>query len=110
MYLYIIATYHAEYNFSACMAYDVALRRDFVVYLYIIATYHAEYNFSACMAYDVAFRRKAARFRLSSWGQIDPQLYTKAFTGSGKANPRAWYDHCLTSSHSSSDCPLFFLW
>ena len=80
---------------------------DLMAYLYVIATCHAEYNFSACMAYDVAFRRKAARFRLASWGQIDPQLYTKAFTGSGKARPRAWCDHCLTSSHSSSDCPLF---
>ena len=80
---------------------------DLFAYMYIIATCHAEYTFSACMAYDVAFRRKAARFRLTSWGQIDPQLYTKAFTGSGKARPRAWCDHCLTSSHSPSECPLF---
>ena len=49
---------------------------DLMAYLYLIATCHAEYNLSACMAYDVAFRRKAARFRLASWGEIDPQLYT----------------------------------
>ena len=78
---------------------------DLMAYLYLIATCHAEYNFSACMAYDIAFRRKAARCLLASWGQIDRQLYT--FTGSGKAHPKAWCDHCLTSSHSSSDCPLF---
>jgi hypothetical protein len=45
-----------------------------MVYLYLIATCHAEYDFSACMAYDVAFRRKTARFRLASWSQRDPQL------------------------------------
>ena len=30
---------------------------DLFAYMYIIATCHAEYTFSACMAYDVAFRR-----------------------------------------------------
>ena len=74
--------------------------------LYIIATCHAEFNLSPYMAYDVAFGRKAARYRLASWDQIDPQLYSKAFAASGKARPRDWCDHCLTSSHSSSDCPL----
>ena len=54
---------------------------DLMAYLYLIATCHAEYNISACMANDIAFRRKAARFCLASWGRIDPQLYTKAFTG-----------------------------
>ena len=80
---------------------------DLMAYLYIIASCHAEYNFPACMAYDVAFRRKAARFHLASRGKIDPQLYTKAFTGSSKACPRAWCDHCLTSSHTSYECILF---
>ena len=75
---------------------------DLFAYLYIVSTCHAE--FSACMAYDITFRRKAARFRLTTWGQIYPQLYTKAFTEAGKARPRAWCDHCLTFS---SDCPLF---
>ena len=67
-----------------------------------------EYNFSACLAYDVSFRKKAARFRLATWGQIDPQLYTRAFTGAGKARPRALCDHCLSPGHSSTDCTLFY--
>lgn len=46
-------------------------------------------------------------FHLTSWSATDPQLYTKAFTGPGKAHPKAWCDHCLTSSHLSSECPIF---
>ena len=82
---------------------------DLMAYLYNIATCHGEYHFHPCMAYDVAFRMKASRFKLTSWGHIDPQLYTRAFTGPGKARPRAWCDHCLTSSHTSPECPLFSL-
>ena len=81
---------------------------DLLAYLYLIATCHTEYTFPACLAYDVAFRKKAGRFRLASWGNIDPQLYAKAFTGSGKARPRAWCDSCLTAQHSTADC-LFFI-
>ena len=81
---------------------------DLLAYLYLIATCHTEYTFPACLAYDVAFRKKAGRFRLASWGNIDPQLYAKAFTGSGKARPRAWCDSCLTAQHSTADCPLFY--
>ena len=96
--------------FSVCAHYLASHHpqrsTDLPAYMYVIATCHAEYSFTACMAYDVAFRRKAARFCLTAWGQIDPQLYTKAFTGSGKARPRAWCDHCLTRAHTSSDCPL----
>ena len=81
---------------------------DLIAYLYLIATCHAEYQLPACLAYDVAFRRKAGRFKLASWGNIDPQLYAKAFTGVGKAKPRAWCESCLTGQHSTSDCPLFY--
>ena len=81
---------------------------DLMGYLYILAICQAEYNFPACLAYDIAFRKKAARFRLTSWGQIDPQLYTKAFTGAGKAKAQAWCDHCLAPSHTPAECPYFY--
>ena len=55
-------------------------------YRYLIATCRTKCTFLACMAYDVAFRKKAGS--LVSWGQIDLQLYTKAFAGSGKAQAR----------------------
>ena len=80
---------------------------DLLAYLYLIATCQVEFNFSACLAYDVAFRRKASTFRLT--GQIDPQIYAKAFTGVGKAKARAWCDTCLVSHHTTADCPLFFI-
>ena len=57
---------------------------------------------------DVAFRRKASTFRLITWGQIDPQIYAKAFTGVGKAKARAWCDTCLVSHHTTADCPIFY--
>ena len=79
---------------------------DLLAYLYLIATCQVEFNFSACLAYDVAFRRKASTFRLT--GQIDPQIYAKAFTGVGKAKARAWCDTCLVSHHTTADCPLFY--
>ena len=33
---------------------------DVLVYLYVIASAREEFQFAACMAYDVAFRKKAA--------------------------------------------------
>ena len=81
---------------------------DCIAYLYIIATCNMEYNFSACLAYDVSFRKQADRFKLTTWGQIDPQLYARAFTGAGKACPHAWCEHCLSPTHSSTDCTLFY--
>ena len=89
------------------LAHQPMRSADLMGYLYILATCQAEYNFPACLAYDIAFRKKAARFRLTSWGQIDPQLYTKAFTGAGKAKARAWCDHCLAPSHTPAECPIF---
>ena len=62
---------------------------------------------SACLAYDVAFRRKAHRFRLASWGHIDPELYAKAFTGPGRAKPQATCDLCLSATHSNSQCRFY---
>ena len=81
---------------------------DLIAYLHIIATCNMEYNFTACLAYDTAFRKKAARFHLPTWGQIDPQLYARAFTGAGKSRAHAVCEHCLSPSHSSADCTLFY--
>ena len=81
---------------------------DLLAYLYLIATCQVEFNFGACLAYDVAFRRKASTFRITTWGQIDPQIYAKAFTGVGTAKARAWCDTCLVSHHATADCPLFY--
>ena len=47
---------------------------------HIMAAASQEFHFVACLAYDIAFRKKAAIFQLSSWGHIDPQIYSKAFT------------------------------
>ena len=33
---------------------------DMLAYLYVIASAHEEFQFAACMTYDVAFRKKAA--------------------------------------------------
>ena len=64
---------------------------DMLAYLYVIASAHQEFHFAACMANEVVFmanevvfRKKAANFRLSSWGHIDPLVYSKAFTGSSR--------------------------
>ena len=35
-----------------------------LAYLYVIASAHEEFQFAACMAYDVAFRKKAANFMM----------------------------------------------
>ena len=60
-----------------------------LAYLHVIASAQEEFQFAACMAYDVAFRKKADNFRLSAWGYIDPQIYFKAFTGARKVKPDA---------------------
>ena len=60
-----------------------------LAYLHVIASEHEEFQFTACMAYNVAFRKMAANFRLSSWGHIDSQVYSKVFTGASKAKPGA---------------------
>ena len=78
-----------------------------LAYLYVIASVHEEFQFAVCMAYDVAFRKKAANFRLSSWGHIDPQIYSKAFTGATKVKTGAHCSLCLSTSNSTSECPLY---
>ena len=66
-----------------------------------------EFALSACLAYDVALRREARRFRLASWGHIDPQLYAKAFTGPGKAKPQVTCDLCLSATHLTFQCRFY---
>ena len=92
---------------STLCAYQPLRGPDMLAYLHVIASAHEEFQFAACMAYDVAFRKKAANFRLSSWGHIDPQIYSKAFTGASKAKPSAHSSLCLSTFHSTSDCPLY---
>ena len=78
-----------------------------MAYLYLLATAQQEFSLPACLAYDVAFRKKAARFRLTAWGQLDPQLYAKAFTGTGKAKAAAHCSICLETGHSTAECSLY---
>ena len=78
---------------------------DLMAYHYIVATAAREYGSTAFLAYDIAFRRKAAQYSLASWGEIDPHIYTKAFT----AAPRPSYQCSICTSlyHSTADCPLY---
>ena len=64
---------------STLCAYQPHRVPDMLAYLHVIASAQEEFQFAACMAYDVAFRKKAGNFRLSAWGYIDPQIYSKAF-------------------------------
>ena len=73
-------------------------------YLFIIASALREYSLTAVLAYDIAFRRKAGTVKGTPWGQIDPALYSRAFTGLGKAKPFATCAICLQAGH---DCPFY---
>ena len=66
-FLFIVASAQQEFTFFPCLAYDVA-------FLFIVASAQQEFTFTPCLAYDVAFHKKAARLRLPTWGQLDPQL------------------------------------
>ena len=92
---------------STLCAYQPHSGPDMLAYLYVIASAHEEFQFAACMAYEVAFRKKAANFRRSSWGHIDPQIYSKAFTGTTKVIIGVHCSLCLSTSHSNSECPLY---
>ena len=72
---------------STLCAYQPQRGPDMLGYLYIIASAQHEFSLSACMSYDVAFRKKAAKFHLTLWGQLDPQIYACAFTGSDEVRP-----------------------
>ena len=78
-----------------------------LAYLYVTASAHEEFQFAVCMAYDVAFRKKAANFRRSSWGHIDPQIYSKAFTSTTKVIIGVHWSLCLSTSYSNSECPSY---
>ena len=75
---------------------------DMIAYLYVIASAHQEFYFAV-----FAFRKKAANFRLSSRGHIDPQIYSKAFTDSSKVEPDAHCSLCLSTSHITLECTLY---
>ncbi len=83
---------------------------DMFAYLYLIAAAHKEFHFTAGMAYDTAFWKKASQFRLTTWGQIDRQLYSRASTGAGKAKAGTLCALCLSTAHVTSDCPLYSRW
>ena len=92
---------------STLGAYQPHKGPDMLAYLHVIASEHEEFQFAACMAYNVTFTKMAANFRLSSWGHIDPQVFSKAFTGASKAKPGVHCSLCLSNFHSTSDCPLY---
>ena len=81
--------------------------QDMLGYLYIIAAAQHEFNLSACMSYDVAFRKKAAKFHLTSWGQLDTQIYACAFTGSDEVRPTTRCSLCLGTRQSITACNLY---
>ena len=82
-------------------------RPDMLGYLFVIANSLQEFSLPAVLAYDVAFRRKAALLKLATWGQIDPLLYSRAFTGPGKAMANATCPLCLGLGHSAADCSFY---
>ncbi len=94
------------YAYTLC-AYQPHRGPDMLGYLYNIAFARQEFSLTACLAYDVAFRKKAAQLRLPSWGHIDPQLYSKAFTGVGKLGANAQCSLCLGTTHATIECPLY---
>ncbi len=96
----------AVYAATLC-AHQPTRGPDMMSYLYVIASAQQEFPFSACLAYDVAFRKKAARFRLTSWGQLDPQLYSRAFTGAHRGKDPTHCTSCLELSHPTHKCPLY---
>ena len=96
----------AVYATTLC-AYQPQRGTDMLSYLYIMATANQEFHFAACLAYDIAFRKKVANFQLSSWGHIDIQIYSKAFTGAGKIKASTLCSLGLSASHSTSECCLY---
>ena len=80
---------------------------DMIGYLFIIASALREYSLTAVLAYDIAFQRKAGTVKGTPWGKIDPALYSRAFTGPGKAKPFATCAICLQAGHAQSDCPFY---
>ncbi len=73
-------------------------------YHYIIAMASKEYSSSTFLAYDVAFRKKAAQYRLTRWGEIDPHIYSRAFTGMRRSSNQC--SLCTSSIHRTEDCSL----
>ena len=43
-------------------------------------------------------QKKVANFRLSSWGHINPQIYSKVFTGGSKAKSGVHHSLCCLST------------
>ena len=80
---------------------------DMLGYLFVIASSLQEFSLPAVLAYDVAFHRKAALLKLSPWGNIDPLLYSRAFTGPGKAKANATCPLCLGVGHLAPECYLY---
>ena len=88
-------------------AYNSQRSPDMPGYLFIIAPALQEYSLCAVLSCDLAFRRKAAQSKVTSWSQIDPHLYTRAFTGPGKAKSHATRPVCLKPGHSVNECDLY---
>ena len=76
-------------------AYQPTRGPDMLGYLFIIASSLQEFSLPAVLVYDIAFRRKAALLKLLPWGQIDLLLYSRAFTGPGRAKAYSTCPLCL---------------
>ena len=94
------------YSNNLC-AHNPSRGPDMLGYLFVIANSLQEFSLPAVLAYNVAFRRKAALLKLATWGQIDPLLYSRAFTGPGKAMANATCPLCLGLGHSAADCSFY---
>ena len=92
---------------STLCAYQPHRGPDMLAYLYVIASAHEEFQLLHAWLMMLLLERTAANFRLSSWGHIDPQIYSKAFTGATKVKTGAHCPLCLSTSHSTSECPLY---
>lgn len=78
---------------------------DLMAYQYIIATAAREYFLSAFLAHDTAFRRKAAQYAITRWGEIDPHVYTRAFTSVQR--PSSQCSICTSLHHTTMECALY---
>lgn len=78
---------------------------DLFAYHFVIASAAKEYAPGAFLAYDITFRRKAAQYHITRWGEIDPHVYSKAFTGMRRSPGQCAL--CASTFHKSEECDLY---
>ena len=78
---------------------------EMLAYQLVIIQASQQYDGNYWRAYDTHFRVNAATSGNRLWSRIDPNLYTRFFTG--RARELHWCEHCDSTSHASESCPLY---